>query len=172
MKRFDELELVPEASWRAPVEQNGPSPAPPPEALSAARRAPRLKRMMAALTDLSLFVALAIVLGTMIPRHPTWSATLEAEWPGVVAASGFLLLVSFFYFAGCWLIWGRTIGGAIFDVRTESEAGSRLDIRQATSRWLWTLLSLAAGGIGFLPALFPSARSLPDRASGSCCVVA
>jgi hypothetical protein len=34
----------------------------------------------------------------------------------IASLAGFLIIVAFYYFAGTRTLWGRTIGGAIFDV--------------------------------------------------------
>jgi len=36
----------------------------------------------------------------------------------IASLAGFLVIVACYYFAGTRALWGRTIGGAIFDVRT------------------------------------------------------
>lgn len=100
--RFDEIELQP-----ATVDADA---TPPPS--SPVATAPLLKRAAALLTDLSLFAALGLALSPLLP------ASMSAVAIGSLA--GFLIIVAFYYFAGTRALWGRTIGGAIFDVRTAS----------------------------------------------------
>jgi len=70
------------------------------------------------------------------------------------------------------MLWGKTIGGAIFDVRVIAAATPAIALKGATLRWLGLYLSLATGGIGFLLAALPSRLSLADRMSRTRCVAA
>ena len=153
MPRFDEIELELEPATTEVPETTA----------SAAEHAPRFRRFLALLTDLSLFVALSLALSPLLPDSMRWQA--------VVALGGFILLVSYYYFAGTWLLWGKTIGGTIFDVKViASVADDSMAFKRATLRWLGLYLSLLTGGIGFALAAFPSRRSLADRLSGTCCI--
>jgi hypothetical protein len=98
--RFDEIELQP-VTFDVDATPPPPSPVAP---------ASLLKRGAALLTDLSLFAALGLALSPLLP------ASMSALSIGSLA--GFLIIVAFYYFAGARALWGRTIGGAIFDVRT------------------------------------------------------
>jgi hypothetical protein len=60
------------------------------------------------------------------------------------------------------------IGGAIFEVRVVAEEGA-MTLRDASMRWAAVYLSLALGALGFLLAVLPSRRSLPDRMSHTRC---
>jgi len=152
--RFDEMELETTPAVDA---------LPPAIAVDDAPtdHAPRTRRMLAFLTDLSLFAALTLALAPLLPPSRDGFA--------VSALAGFVVMVSYYYFTGSWLLWGKTIGGAIFDVRVTSDA---MSLRSATMRWLGLYLSLATAGIGFLFALLPSRRSLADRLSETRCVAA
>ncbi|HVS32835.1 MAG TPA: RDD family protein [Thermoanaerobaculia bacterium] len=156
--RFDEIELqaVPL------VEQlpSQPSVAVPPQP----GEAPRLRRLLALLTDLSLFAALALALTPLLPVAPNPVASL--------ALAGFLVLVSYYYFVGAWLLWGKTVGGAIFDVRVVAGRRSPMSLKAATLRWIGIYFSLLTGGIGFALAALPSRLSFSDRLSQTRCVVA
>lgn len=174
MTRFDEIDLLqePAPDARPPFRRTRKGGAPresgEPEPDSAARSAPILKRMLAFLTDLSLFAALALALSPLLSQRATLADTLAHEWPAVLGFAGFLLLFSLYYFAGCWTIWGKTIGGTIFETAIVDFDGGPIELGAATKRWASTLLSLAIGGVGFLPALFPPGHlSLPDRMSAS-----
>lgn len=147
--RFDEVEL----------ETVAVDPAVPHDtAAAASTAAPRLSRLWALLTDLSLFAALAVGLSPLLPQSRNWIA--------IASLGGFVFVISFYYFVAMWLIWGRTIGGAIFDVRVVSDASS-MALKTATLRWAALYLSLLTGGLGFLLALLPSRRSLADRMSST-----
>ena len=124
----------------------------------------RFQRLLALLTDLSLFVALALALSPLLPA--------SMSWPMVSALGGFILLVSYYYFVGTWLLWGKTIGGAIFDVRVVAAGGDAMAFKNASLRWLGVCLSLLTGGIGFALAALPSRLSLADRLSHTCCITA
>ena len=145
--RFDEIEL----DGLAPVIEEAP----------AGDDAPRFRRLLALLTDLSLFAALTLALAPLLPP--------AREAFAMASLAGFIVVISYYYFVGSWLLWGKTIGGAIFDVRVVSDA---MTPKSATLRWLGLYLSLFTAGIGFLFALLPSRRSLADRLSATRCVAA
>src|SRR5205809_7118794 len=98
MPRFDEIELEPVVF--DPPQQ---------EEIEHAPAAPRHRRLLALLTDLSLFVALALALSPLLPPSPRWEA--------FVGLAGFVLVISYYYFVGARLLWGTTIGGPIFDIK-------------------------------------------------------
>lgn len=123
--------------------------------------AARWRRMLALLTDLSLFAAIVLALSPLLPQPLTWMP--------VAALAGFTIVLSYYYFVGTWLLWGKTIGGTIFEVRVVAEEGA-MTLRAASMRWAAVYLSLALGGIGFLLAALPSRRSLPDRMSHTRCI--
>jgi uncharacterized RDD family membrane protein YckC len=126
--------------------------------------APRFRRLLALLTDLSLFVALALALSPLLPAKLNWMA--------LAGLGGFVLLVSYYYFAGMWLLWGKTIGGTIFDVKVIASDDASMALRRASLRWAGVFLSLITAGIGFALAAFPSRLSLADRLSHTRCVSA
>lgn len=126
---------------------------------SSMQSAPRGRRLMALCTDLSLFAALTLALLPLLPR--------QQSWVHLSALAGFVLVVSFHYYVGSWMLWGKTIGGTIFDVRITKDGSGVMSLRDASLRWLGLLLSLLTGGLGFALAALPSRRSLPDRLSGT-----
>ena len=132
------------------------------ESTPALEHAPRFRRLLALLIDLSLFVALTLALSPLLPSH--------FNWPAVLGLSGFVLLISFYYFAGMWLLWGKTIGGTIFDVKVIASDRGVMAFRRASLRWAGVFLSVLTGGLGFALAAFPSRLSLADRLSGTRCV--
>lgn len=155
--RFDELELETVPGSEATVNQV-------PTAGIESEAAGRGKRLLALVTDLSLFVAMSLALSPLLPVGRNWVVT--------AALAGFVVIVSYYYFVGSWLLWGKTIGGTIFDVRVVSSAGTAMALRNASLRWAGVYLSLATCGIGFMLAALPSRRSLPDRLSSTRCVTA
>ncbi len=94
--RFDEVELEP-GTFDAGAESPGPS-----------GPAVFFKRLAALLIDLSLFAALGLALSPLLP------SSMSAI--SIASLVGFVLIVAFYYFAGTLALWGKTIGGAIFDV--------------------------------------------------------
>lgn len=154
MPRFDEIELEPVAFDATPVAASMPAAG---ISLSTPARAPLVRRTFALLIDLSLFAALTFSLAPLLPSSLSRLA--------LAALAGFVVMISFYYFVGTWMLWGRTIGGAIFDVRIVSSHATAISLHDATVRWLALYLSLAIGGLGFLLALLPSRLSLADRLS-------
>jgi uncharacterized RDD family membrane protein YckC len=97
--RFDEVELQPGMVDVDSVTSPTAEPA----------RVSIFRRFAALLIDVSLFAALALALSPLLP------ASMNAI--AVASLAGFLIIIAFYYFAGTRALWGRTIGGAIFDVR-------------------------------------------------------
>lgn len=161
-QRFDEIELV-----RDDVLEAAPLAPAPAEIAVASPRAPVANRVFAFLTDLSLFAALGLALSPLLPLHASLRETALHEPAAVGALAGFLLLVSLHYSALCWMIWGRTVGAAIFDLRVSGLDGEPVDARRAVRRWLATLLCIATAGIGFIPGMFGARRTLADRMSST-----
>jgi uncharacterized RDD family membrane protein YckC len=156
---LDAVALVPAPS---PLDAVGALPAAPDLPPDAFEPAPRFRRLLALLTDLSLFAALTLALSPLLPA--------AQRWPAVVSLAGFVVVVSYYYFVGTWLLWGKTVGGAIFDVRVVAAHAPAMALRSATLRWTGLCLSLLTGGIGFALAALPSRKSLPDRLSDTDCV--
>ncbi len=153
MARFDEIELEP-VTFGIAEEAPGTEVA----------HASRFRRLLALLTDLSLFVALSLALSPLLPT--------SMSWPTVASLAGFIAIVSYYYFAGTWLLWGKTIGGAIFDVKVVAVGGDAMTLKNATLRWVGMVLSFLSAGIGFTLAMLPSRLSLPDRLSRTRCISA
>lgn len=149
MARFDEIEL----HGHREIETVEPP-------VTAAHDAPLMRRMISFIIDLSLFVAAAVALSPIIP---------EGEGANVarLAVLGFLVLVSLYYLSLGWMVWGKTIGGAIMDIRVVSQSLGDVNLRRASRRWAGTLLSILTLGIGFLPALVGERKTLADLMSGT-----
>jgi uncharacterized RDD family membrane protein YckC len=169
--RFDEMELFkgPAAEpERGSVAESRDVQAIPAEAArDSLASAPRWRRVLAFATDAPLFLALALAMSPLLNLRAGLEETLRAEWPAIAAFAGFVLLLSFHYFVVSWAVWGRTVGGSIFDTRVALVDGSPIDFRNATRRWAWMLVSIATCGVGFLVGLLPGGRSLADRMSNS-----
>lgn len=154
--RFDEIELE---AVPLGIEEDAPPVAP-----DNSDHAPRWKRVLALLTDLSMFAALVLALSPLLPQ--------PAQWTHIAALAGFVVVLSYYYFVGTWMLWGKTIGGAIFDVRVVPGADRAMSLRDASMRWAAVYLSLVTCGLGFALAALPSRQSLPDRMSMTRCVAA
>ena len=155
MARFDEIELDGLAQMAA-AEAGHDDPA---EDLTGASR---LRRLLALLTDLSLFAALGLALWPLLPAGN--------QVIPLASLSAFVTLISFYYFVGSWMLWGKTIGGTIFDVRVVGLEHPAVVLSGASRRWAGLMLSLLTAGLGFLLASLPSRLSLPDRLSDTRCI--
>jgi uncharacterized RDD family membrane protein YckC len=98
--RFDEIELQ-----SVPLDADSPATAPPQHSSVSSF----FRRAAALIIDLSLFAALGMVLSPLLPSSMSVIS--------IASLAGFLIILAFYYFAGTRALWGRTIGGAIFDVR-------------------------------------------------------
>ena len=163
MPRFDEIELDPVPEL-APIEATAAPAEDDTGTEAGAERAPLFRRLLALLTDLSLFVALTLALSPLLP--------MTRSTASLAALAGFVLMTSYYYFAGTWLLWGKTVGGAIFDVRVVAERQTAMSVRSATFRWIGFIASVLTAGIGFAIAVFPGRLSLADRVSHTHCVAA
>ncbi len=157
MARFDEIEIVGLAQIAA-ADQDSDRALPGGEFAGASR----FRRLLTLLTDLSLFAALALVLSPLLPA--------SARTIPLASLSGFVVMISFYYFVGSWMLWGKTIGGTIFDVRVVGAEQLSLTLSQASRRWAGLFFSLLTAGLGFALAALPSHLSLPDRLSQTRCV--
>jgi uncharacterized RDD family membrane protein YckC len=105
--RFDEIKLQP-----AMFDADSATP-PPPEPI----RSSIVRRFAALVVDVSLFGALALALSPLLPAPMSVIS--------IASLAGFLIIIAFYYFAGTRALWGRTIGGAIFDVRAAGRLRTR-----------------------------------------------
>ena len=92
--RFDEVELQPAVLELAAA---GEEHTPPMGSV---------RRILAFMTAVSLFVALGLALSPLLPPSMNWIA--------VGSLTGFVLLIASYYFAGCWLLWRKTIGATVW----------------------------------------------------------
>lgn len=151
--RFDEIEL---AAVPLVVEDHVPV------SETNASGATRSRRLLALITDLSLFAALVLALSPLLPD--------VSGWIHLTALAGFVVILSYYYFVGMWMLWGKTIGGAIFDVRVIAGGTEAMSLRDASVRWAAVYLSILTCGLGFALAALPAQMSLPDRLSNTRCV--
>ncbi len=148
MARFDEIEL------RGTASEMPELPA------TISRQAPLMRRMIAFVIDLSLFIAAAVAMSPIIPEGDSANSAR-------LAVVGFLFIVSLYYLSLGWMVWGKTIGAAIMDIRVVSQNLGDVDLRRAARRWAGTVLSILTLGLGFVPAMFGEKKSLADRISGT-----
>ena len=142
MQRFDEMEL-------RPVPLGAEEPA---VVAATGERAPLGRRILAFFADVSLFVALSLALSPLLPAtHNPYA---------IAALGGFVLLIAYYYFVGSWLLWGKTVGGSIFDIRIAHTSDRAMSVKAASLRFAGMLLSIATAGLGFL-------LGVPDRVSGT-----
>lgn len=147
MARFDEVELEVVADSSPSRTDDGLKP--------VATKAPLLRRLFALLTDLSLFAALTFALLPLLPA--------SRDLLSLIALGGFIVIVSFYYFVGSWMLWRKTVGGTIFDVRVVGEDGESMPLVSATMRWAAIWMSVMTCGVGFaigLPSRLSSTRSV------------
>lgn len=147
--RFDEVELRNNPELIVETHESGPS--------IDDRHAPLWRRSLSLIVDLSLLAALIFGFKPLFP--PSGSV---AGWLALVA---FLILFSLYYFVSSWMVWKRTLGAAILAIRIEAKDQTGVTFRRALKRWAGTVMAVATAGIGFLLALVPPHRSLPDRMS-------
>lgn len=130
--RFDEVELEAVPLGLESLAVREVEVAPP------AGAAPWYRRLLALLTDISLFAALVLALSPLLPE--------PLGWKPAASLGGFTVVLSYYYFVGAWLLWGKTIGGAIFDVRR-----AVMTLRDASQLWAAGVLVLAVmGAAGWL----------------------
>jgi len=167
--RFDEVELFKGSDDQGesidPTLQTASEPANVEPVVRVA--ASRSRRILASLTDLSLFVALGLALSPLIDFRTSLEETFRAEPLALGGFTAFLLLVSYYYFVGTWVVWGKSVGGSIFDMRVAAADGLPIDVRSASVRWCAMMLSFLTCGLGFVVAIFPGGRSLADLMSNS-----
>ena len=130
--RFDEVELE---AVPLMIEDEPPAPVLPSSPSRSSDEASWWRRALAMFTDLSVFAALALALSPLLPQPLTFLPT--------VSLGGFVLVFSYYYFVGSWILWGKTIGGAIFDVRVSESART---VRGASMRWLILILAVSVTG--------------------------
>jgi uncharacterized RDD family membrane protein YckC len=119
-------------------------------------------RVMAALVDLSILLALDLVIAYFTLRMAGLTA---AEWRllPMLPMSLFLLGVKVAYFSAFTAIGGQTIGKMALRIRVVSEEDRSVGPALAIGRTLAAAVSAVSLGAGFVPALFDGGRALHDR---------
>ncbi|MDT8397749.1 MAG: RDD family protein [Pseudomonadales bacterium] len=79
-----------------------------------------------------------------------------------------LLLSSFIFFSGFWMMSGQTLGMHAWHIKIQNADGSPLSLKQCLIRFLVAPLSLACLGLGYFYMFFNEQRaSVQDRLSRS-----
>lgn len=128
------------------------------------RPAGLLRRLAAGAYDLLLLAGLLMAVGFIVvvarggaavpPGTPAFSLLVG----GVVAA----------FYTGFWRFGGQTLGMRAWRLRVETADGGRIGIGTGLLRLAASLLSLAAGGLGFLWIVVdPERQAWHDRLSGT-----
>ncbi|OGT84584.1 MAG: hypothetical protein A3H91_12885 [Gammaproteobacteria bacterium RIFCSPLOWO2_02_FULL_61_13] len=86
--------------------------------------------------------------------------------------AGYLLLITYFYFAGQWVRGGRTLGMRAWHIRLLKQDDSAPDWSACSVRFAAALLCWAMAGLGFLSGVGRADRlAWHDRLSGTCLVI-
>ena len=136
---------------------------------SAAARPPGfLRRMASALYDLLLLVALLLV--ATFPFLAIVGGDASHGWKRHLLQL-YVLFVAGSYFVGFWTHGGQTLAMKTWRVRIERADGGPLTRARAVHRFLLSVLSFFALGLGFVYALFDRDRQfLHDRLAGTAIV--
>jgi len=114
--------------------------------------------------DFAIVISL-LMLATLLAMLVGFSDRMAMKDPVYTA---FLLSIWFVYLTWCWHKGGMTVGMRAWRVRIEDENGNRPSWGKSTIRFLASLLSTAAAGMGFLWALGDSRnRTWHDFLSGT-----
>lgn len=102
------------------------------------------RRLAAALYDSLLLIALYFVVG--------WVAVLVNDGEAVQGAWLFwlLLVIAWGFFVKFWRYPGQTLGMQVWKFRVVQLDGSALSLRQASARFVFSLVSWGCLGLGFL----------------------
>lgn len=85
-----------------------------------------------------------------------------------IAMALLYLAMAYWFFTFFWVRGGQTLGMRAWKIRVVTSDGQPISRAQATSRFLWAMVSWAALGLGFLAALLPPDKlAWHDRHSGT-----
>jgi uncharacterized RDD family membrane protein YckC len=108
------------------------------------------RRLMAILYDGLISLGLLIVASALaLPFGDINKVALQDFW-----FTAWLFLVCLAYFVGCWRYGGMTVGMRAWKIKLINNDGSRISLSTCLLRFLVSLISLAAGGLGFFWALW------------------
>ncbi len=116
-------------------------------ASSGRAEAPGLARRLAAILYDSLLVIALLIVATALILPLTRGHAIA---PGNLWYQGYVLLVAFAFFGGCWTLRGQTLGMLAWRLRIERRDGGPVRWRDALIRFAAALLSWTVLGLGFL----------------------
>jgi uncharacterized RDD family membrane protein YckC len=134
---------------------------------AAAAVASRLARISSALIDLLLIggIDAAVLYLTLAIAGLSFDAVRSIP---AIPMAAFLLMLNAGYLIAFTAAGGQTIGKMIAGIRVVGDDGGRVDLAAAVLRSAGVILSLAALGLPYLPALFTEdARAVHDRLAGT-----
>ena len=142
---------------------------PRPAADPSTRPAGLLRRLLAALYDALILLALWMLAAAL------WllASGGEAPPPGYLPFQGYLALVALAFFCGFWVGHGRTLGMQSWRLRlVDAATGGHPSPTQALVRFLGAVLAWAPAGLGVFWMLLDRERlTVQDRLSGTRVVV-
>jgi uncharacterized RDD family membrane protein YckC len=125
------------------------------------------RRLLAGAVDLAVIatVDVAVVAATM---RAIGLELREIDRLPVAPLATFLVLLTIGYLAMCTVLAGRTFGKSVFGLVVVETGGRPVRLAPAVVRALLQVVTIAAGGLGFLPALLGAdRRALYDRLAGT-----
>jgi uncharacterized RDD family membrane protein YckC len=147
-----------------PAQQDAPAAASPtPHPAREARGGVLVRRIVAAVLDLSILLAIDV---TVIYFTLRMAALSMADWRMLppVPMLAFLAIVKLAYFCAFTSLGGQTIGKMAARIQVVADDDSPVDPSRAVRRALTGAVSLLTFGLGFIPALIgPDRRALHDR---------
>lgn len=131
-------------------------------------RAPAFARRVASgVYELLILFAVVVLatfpfLGLFGDATHGWQRTALQAWYAIVIGV---------YFVWCWTRSGQTLPMKVWRLKLVRQDGARVEWPRALHRYVLSLLGLAAGGLGFLWALWdPYGQFLHDRLAGTAIV--
>jgi len=114
-----------------------------------------LRRLLAIVYDAFLLVALfAVVSLPLVMQVGEQALTHDPILKGLLRLV--LLLSAFLFYGWFWTHGGQTLGMRVWRLRVQKMDGSAMDWAASLKRFGWALLSVFAGGLGFLWILIDS----------------
>lgn len=104
-----------------------------------------MRRMLAAIYDWLLVIALMMVLST-----PVIALLDDAISPANNIYRAAMLLVAFVFFAGFWTYGGQTLGMKAWRLKLRRLDGSSAPFARAALRFLFAAIALMPAGLGFV----------------------
>lgn len=118
--------------------------------MNTAEPATLLRRLGAIIYD-TVLAGFSIVIVAAIPAY-AFTALTGAKVPDVIMMLVYAAM-AYGFFVWFWTHGGQTLGMRAWKVRVVTEDGQPINRQQATARFLWSLLSWASLGIGFIVSL-------------------